>query len=99
MSNQLQKKEDTYELKCQSTDDMNKLMDKKHNVLVPENKTFAPNKNDKVFKEIQKIVLIVFLLFILTLIFGYLIYNYIIVKLFMSDAGPNILKGGKRFKR
>lgn len=100
MSYQLQKKEeDNYELKCQSTDDINKLMDKKNNVLISENKTFTPNKKDNEFKEVQKIILIVFLLFVFILIFGYLIYNYIIVKMFSPDTGPNILKGGKRLKR
>lgn len=99
MSRQVQNKDnDKYELKCQPTDDMNKLMDKKNSVLVKENKTNNPKK-DKGFKEIQKIILIVFLLLIFTFIFGYLIYNYIIVKFFGADTGPNILKGGKRFKR
>lgn len=97
-SSSSQTKEDNYELKCQPTDDMNKLTDKKNNVLIEENKTLNVNKN-KGFKEIQKIILIVFLLFIFALIFGYLIYNYIIVKLLMPDTGPNVLTGGKRLKR
>lgn len=99
MSNQLQKEEDNYELKCQSTDDMNKLTDKKNNVLIEENKNSNSNKKDKVFKQIQKIILIIFLLLVFTLIFGYLIYNYIFVKIFVHDTVPNVLKGGKRFKR
>ncbi len=94
--------EDKYELKCQQTDDMNKITDKKNSVLVPENKSFIPNKKDKGFKQIQKIILIVFLLLIFLLIFGYLIYNYIFIKIFgeSTSAETNILKGGgRRFKR
>ena len=91
--------EDNYELKCQQTDDMNKITDKKNNVLVPENKTLIPSKKDQGFKQIQKILLMVFLLLIFTLIFGYLIYNYIIVKMFGADTGTNLKGGGGKRAR
>lgn len=80
-----------YELICNSTDDISMLNDKKNNVLVPEFKLLNLNNN---LKDVERLILIIFLLLFFILVFGYLIYNFI----FLDYFGLNLvsMKGGMR---